>query len=158
MNAWLSFDVLSGKTSRMLQAAIEDDEVVLGNFRNKNVFLPLMYFIKNMNELTDIVNTWDLHTQENGLERQKKLLRFLEWMQKWKNDHNKRVKVKERAEWNFFADDTWNCIQMLVMSHLVLIQIYCIEKGMKLVPRKLNTDPCENYFGMVGRWSVEAHM
>ena len=147
MNAWLTFDVLSGKTGRMLQAAIEDDEVVLGNFRSKNVFRPLMHFIIKMNELTDIVNTWDPHTKENGLERQRKLLQFLTWMQKWKNDHDERVKRKERAEWNFFADDTWNCIQMLVMSHLVLIQIYCIEKGMKLVPRKLNTDPCENYFG-----------
>ena len=35
----------------MLQAAIEDGEVVLGNFRSKNVFRPLMHFITKMNEL-----------------------------------------------------------------------------------------------------------
>ena len=62
---------------RMLQAAIEDDDVVLGKFRSKNVFWPLVHFIIKMNELTDIVNTWDPHTKENGLEHQKKLLHFL---------------------------------------------------------------------------------
>ena len=67
------------------------------------VFRPLMHFIINMNELTDIVNTWDPHTKENGLECHKELLRFLTWMQKWKNYHDERVKVKTRTEWNFFA-------------------------------------------------------
>ncbi|EJK60144.1 hypothetical protein THAOC_19553 [Thalassiosira oceanica] len=148
MDAGLTFDVLCGSVARLLQKAVDDPTITLGTFRNKKVYTPLINLIRKWDELSDIVNKWDsIYTPENGQERQRALLNILLWFQKWKDDHDERVKNKTRTEWNFFADETWKCIQMLIMSHVILIQWYCIERGMKLSPRRMNTDPVENHFG-----------
>jgi len=52
-----------------------------------------------------------------------------------------------RDEYNFFADENWKGMQMLFLSHVVLIQFWRIERNMKINPRVLNTDPVEHHFG-----------
>ena len=47
----------------------------------------------------------------------------------------------------FFADETWKCMQMLILSHIVVIQVHAIEEEMKIKPSAMTTDPCENHFG-----------
>ena len=65
----------------------------------------------------------------------------------WSNDHDKRVEARARTEWIFFANETWKCIQLLLLSHVCLIEFWCIGKGMTIHPRKLMTDPVEKHFG-----------
>ena len=43
--------------------------------------------------------------------------------------------------------ETWNCIQALILAHVGMIQIYCIEKKQSLNPRVVNTDVVEWFFG-----------
>ena len=50
-------------------------------------------------------------------------------------------------ECNCFAEKTWKCIQLLLLSHVCLIEFWCIDKGMTIHPRKLMTDPVEKHFG-----------
>ena len=38
-------------------------------------------------------------------------------------------------------------MQMLILSHVVVIEYWCIGKGMNVNPRVLNTDPVEHHFG-----------
>ena len=36
---------------------------------------------------------------------------------------------------------------MIILSHVVIIQYWCIEKNMKIKPSLMTTYPCENHFG-----------
>ena len=36
---------------------------------------------------------------------------------------------------------------MLILSHVVVIQLYCVNKKMKVHPKRITTDPCEKHFG-----------
>merc|ERR1711957_193110 len=101
-----------------------------------------------MNALIDICNGKHAeHTPENGLDRQHKLLRILDWFSRWKQLHDERVEMEEADEYNFFANETWKCIQSLILVHVSIIQIYCIEKKEKINPRVINTDVVEWFFG-----------
>eukprot|EP00984_Skeletonema_dohrnii_P013632 scaffold5653_cov95-Skeletonema_dohrnii-CCMP3373.AAC.7 len=148
--------LLSNSTARMIKTAIEDDSVELGNFENKKVFYPLMWYIQHMNNLIDIMNGREGHyTPQNGLVMQEKLLAILDWFSKWKNDHDKRISdpddypdmKKSRTEYNFLAPITWDCLRNLILGHVFIIQYYCIERGFTIDPRTLNTDPVEQHFG-----------
>ena len=132
----------------MIRKAIDDPEITLGNFRNKNVVKPLVVFIKKWNELVDIMNgRGEYYCRKNGRNMQEKLLDHLYWLSNWKLDHDARVEKGERDEYNFFADETWKCMQMLLLSHVVLIHYWCIERDMSINPHVLNTDPVEHHFG-----------
>ena len=61
--------------------------------------------------------------------------------------HNKRVVIKEATEYNFFPDETWKCIQSRILAHVAIIQLYCIEKKVKINPRVINTDVVKWFFG-----------
>merc|ERR1711957_91926 len=94
-----------------------------------------------MNALIDICNGKHAeHTPENGLDRQHELLCILDWFSRWKQLHDERVEMEEADENNFFANETWKCIQSLIVAHVSIIQIYCIEKKEKINPRVINTD------------------
>ena len=58
-----------------------------------------------------------------------------------------RAESETRTEWKTFADKTWKCIQLLLLSHVCLIEFWCIGKGVTIHPRKLMTDPVEKHFG-----------
>ena len=38
-------------------------------------------------------------------------------------------------------------MQMLILSHVDIIEYWCIGKGMSINPRVLKTDPVEHHFG-----------
>ena len=47
----------------------------------------------------------------------------------------------------FFADETWFCTRALILAHVGVNQIYCIEKHVSINPRCMNTDAVECFFG-----------
>ena len=57
------------------------------------------------------------------------------------------VPAKEAAEYNYFAEETWGCIQALVLAHVAIIQLHCVEKNVEINPRVINTDAIEWFFG-----------
>ena len=75
------------------------------------------------------------------------LLSTITWLTTWKNDHDECVEQGINTKFNFFASDTWNCMQMLIMSYVVIIKNWCIGKSMSINPHVLNTDPVEHHFG-----------
>ncbi len=148
MDAALSMQVLSASVADMIKKAIEGDSISVGNIQNKQILTLLMHFIEKWNRLVDIMNGRDgkYYTPENGREIQRVLLKHLTWLTKWKISHNEGVKKGEQTEWNFFADETWRCIQLLILSHVCIIEHYCVKRGFKIHPCRLNTDPVEKHF------------
>jgi hypothetical protein len=61
--------------------------------------------------------------------------------------------------YNVFADETWFCIQSLLLVHVTLIHISCAMKGESISPRTMNTDTVDCFFGdarqMVGGSTVD---
>ena len=53
----------------------------------------------------------------------------------------------EATEFNFFADETFFCIRALVLAHVSMIEIYCIQQNEEIRPRSMNTDTVEWTFG-----------
>jgi hypothetical protein len=47
----------------------------------------------------------------------------------------------------FFANETWFCIQLLLLAHVTVIHIYCVMKGKSISPHTMNTDTVEWFFG-----------
>ena len=132
----------------MMRKAIDDPDITLGSFNNKGVFTSLVVFIEKWNRIVDIMNGRDeYYTSVNGRSIQEELLITLTWLTVWKNDHDTRVEEGVNTIYNFFAPETWNCIQMLILSHVVIIEYWCIGKCMSINPRVLNTDPVEHHFG-----------
>ena len=149
MDVALALELMSGSCARMMRKAIDDDSITLGDFRNKHVFKSFVVFIEKWDRLVDIMNARDgvQYTPENGRAIQEELLKLLTWLTNWHNDHEEAVKQGMRTEYNFFADETWKCMQMLLLGHVSLIQLYCINRGMTIDPRAINTDPVEHHFG-----------
>ncbi len=149
MDVPLAMHILSASVAIMMRKAVEDVNVAIGSIRNKNIVMPLIIFIEKWNRMVDIMlgHAYGAYTPENGRRIQLDLLSFLRWMTKWNNDHKERMAKGERTEWNFFADATWNCIQMLILSHVVIIEFYCRKMGFKIKPSAITTDPCEKHFG-----------
>jgi hypothetical protein len=48
---------------------------------------------------------------------------------------------------HFFANETWFCIQLLLLAHVRVIQMYCVLKGKSIHPQTMNTDTVEWFFG-----------
>lgn len=154
MDVPLAMQVLSASTARMMRKAVDDPALVLGTFRQKEVFKPLIILIEKWDKLVDIMNGRNYnYTPENGCAVQRELLTTLAWFTKWKNKHDKLVAAGKRNEYNFLAAETWSTIQMMILSHVVLIELYCIRKKMVINPHRINTDPCEHHFGN-GRQSI----
>ena len=72
---------------------------------------------------------------------------MLNWFTSWKQLHESWLASKEATKFNFFADETWNCIQALILAQVATIQLHCIEKGESVNPRVMNTDVVEWFFG-----------
>jgi hypothetical protein len=89
----------------------------------------------------------DAHTPDKDSECQHKLLWILEWFFQWNKLHDERITIKETTEYFLFADEMWGYIQLLVLAHVAIIQLYCIEKGVSINPRVINTDVVEWFFG-----------
>ena len=81
------------------------------------------------NHLADRCGKWDevvdiyngksgAHSPKNAVERQAKLLSTLNWSSKWKNVHDARVFSEDATEVNVFADETWFCINALILVHV----------------------------------------
>jgi hypothetical protein len=147
MNVALAMQVLSATVAAMIRRAIAATDVALPS-RNKGVYNSLAYLCKNMNSLIDICNgRHGAHTPDNASVRQHELLRVLEWFSRWKKLHDERVAIEEATEYNFFAHETWRCIQSLILAHVAIIQLYCVEKSESINPRVINTDVVEWFFG-----------
>ena len=87
-----------------------------------------------------------MQQRENGREIQEKLLDILAWFADWKASNDAAMKEGKATEYNFLPSQTWNNLNRLVLGLVVTIDFYCIKHGYELVPRKMNTDPCENHF------------
>jgi hypothetical protein len=147
MNVSLAMQILSLSVAMMIRMAIADDDVKL-HFDTKGMYNHLADFCEKMNSLVDICNGRDgPHTPENAAARQKELLDILSWFTEWKQLHDERVTAGEATEYNFFAPETWFCIQALILGQVATIQYYCVEKGESVNPRSLNTDALEWFFG-----------
>jgi hypothetical protein len=142
MNVKLSTQILSQSTVEMIRQAMEDDDIVLG-LKNKGIYTHLANLCEYWNVVVDICNGRDglsqnsPHTPANASERQTILLKALEFFSRWKELHDENV---ERG------DETWFCINGLLLSHVTAIQIYCIEGGESINPRTMNTDTVEWHF------------
>ena len=147
MNVALAMQVFSSTVTEMIRRAIDADDVALPT-SNKGAYKSLSYLCENVNNLADICNgRHERHTPANAVERQHNLLRILDWFSKWKSIHDERVAAKEATEYNFFAEETWGCIQALVLAHVAIIQLHCVEKKVAINPRVINTDVVEWFFG-----------
>ena len=56
-----------------------------------------------------------------------------EWFSEWKTKHNGEVKRGEKIKFNFVAPETWKCIQILLLSHDVMIQLFCIYEKYEII-------------------------
>lgn len=147
MSVSLAMQVLSASTAAMIRKAIEDEDVNL-SLSNKGMYHHLANLCEHMNDLADICNGRDgPHSPENALERQTKLLDILAWFTAWKDEHDRRVADEEATEFNFFAPETWFCLRALILGQVATIQLYCVELGVCVKPRSLNTDVVEWFFG-----------
>lgn len=147
MNVSLAMHILSQTVALMIRMAIADDDVILA-FEKKEVYNHLANLCEKMNLVVDICNGRDgAHTPENALSRQTALLDVLAWFTEWKALHDARVELEEATQYNFFADETYFCIQALILGHVGAIQLYCVEKGESINPRSMNTDWVEWFFG-----------
>ena len=54
--------------------------------------------------------------------------------------------AKEATEY-FFSEETWSCVQALVLAHMAIIQLHCAKKKVAINPRAVNTDVVEWFFG-----------
>lgn len=147
MNVSLAMQLLSASVASMIREAINDEEVRLP-FENKNMYNHLADLCQYWDVVVDICNGRDdPHTPKNASARQSMLLDILNWFTKWRKLHDQLVKEGKANEYNFFADETWFCIRALLLGHVAAIQIYCVEKGMSINPRAMNTDTVEWFFG-----------
>ena len=147
MNVSLAMQLLSASVALIIREAIADDEVVLP-LNNKNIYNHVANLCEKWNEVVDICNGKEgPHSPANAVERQDKLLDILDWFSGWRKLHDSRVEKGDATEFNFFADETWFCIRALLLSHIAAIQIYCIEKGVSINPKSMNTDVVEWFFG-----------
>ena len=70
-------------------------------------------------------------------ENQRVLLDILAALTKWHDDHKECIEKKEtykyqgkehlRSEWNFFAEETWKGMQMLILSHVKESKLYHVS-------------------------------
>jgi hypothetical protein len=48
---------------------------------------------------------------------------------------------------HFFANETWFCIQLLLLAHVTVIQMHCVSKGNESIsPQTMNTDIVECFW------------
>jgi hypothetical protein len=46
-----------------------------------------------------------------------------------------------------FANETWFCIQSLLLAHVTVIQMYCVSKGESISLQTMNSDTVEWFVG-----------
>ena len=159
MNVALAIQFLSASVAALIRMAIVDDDVELP-LSNKNIYNHLANLCEKWNDVVDICNGVDderkdsYHTPKNAKERQTKLLDTLDWFTRWKSLHDERVDSGDADEFNFFAPETWFCIQALLLAEVAAIQIYCVEKGESIRPRCMNTDTVEWHFGDIRQMAL----
>lgn len=147
MNVSLAAQVLSGSVATMVRDAIRDRAVKL-QIKNKKMYNHLADLCDKWNTFFDITNGKDgPHTPTNARERQQKLLAILKWFSIWKSNHDGRLAKEKATEYNFFAEETWFCIRALILAHVCVIEIFCINKNVCVNPRSMNTDTVEWTFG-----------
>jgi hypothetical protein len=151
MNVKLSTQILSQSTTEMIRQAINDNDIVL-SMKKKGIYSHLANMCEHWNVVVDICNGRDganrnsPHTPANASKRQTILLKALDFFCRWKELHDENVERGEATAFNFFADETWFCINALLLSHITAIQIYCVEGGKSINPRTMNTDTVEWHF------------
>ena len=84
-----------------------------------------------------------LQSPANAIQRQTKLLDILDWFSKWEALHNEVLDKGEATEFNFVADETFFYIRTLILAHVSMIEIYCIQRKEEIRPRSMNTDTVE---------------
>jgi hypothetical protein len=147
MNVNLATQLLSRSTVVMIRDAIADDYIVL-SLQKKGMYNHVADLCEHWNDVVDICNGRDgPHMPGNAAQRQTVLLKTLAWFSRWKELHDERVEAKQATAYNFFADETWFCIKSLLLSHITVIQLYCVMKSESISPRTLNTDTVEWVFG-----------
>jgi hypothetical protein len=156
MNVALAFQLASSSTATMIRTAVEDDDIELPLKKEK--YSRLIEFCEKVDRLVDICNgrspgtskTYNEHfTPQNGRQIQEELLSILSFFSEWHLDNiDKQNDPSDRwtTEWSFLPEITWANLNGLVLGHVAMIQYYCIENGYTIVPRRTNTDPCENHF------------
>ena len=60
---------------------------------------------------------------------------------------NNATHYASRAHSPFFAEETWFRIRALILTHVCVIEICCIQKHVSVNPRSMNTDTVERTFG-----------
>ena len=128
MNVKLAMQVLLAPVAAMIRREISATSAVLTSW-NKGVYNLLAYLCKNTNSLVDIWNRrHGTHPLENTSKHQYKLLQIIEWFSQQKKLHNKRAVIEEAKRCNYVVHETWRCIQSLILAHVAIIQLYCVEK------------------------------
>ena len=93
MNVKLAMQLLSQSTMEMIRYAIADEGITL-SLNNKGMYDHVTDICERCNEVIDICNgRCGPHSPANATQRQSSLLEMLAWFSKWKELHDKRVKV-----------------------------------------------------------------
>jgi len=156
----LSTQFFSNSTRQMIEDACNDND--LDSFKKEHYSF-MIQIIGHINRLTDITNgrslgavgeggnvrRYDAHfSPDTGRRTQEELLDVLAWFSDWKAEHDAEVKAGTADEYNFLPRQTWEDLNRLILGLVVTIEYYCIGEGFTLVPRRMNTDPCENEFAI----------
>ncbi len=146
MNIKLVMQLLSASTANMIQMAIGDNYIVVG-LNNKGMYNHIADLCECWSEVNDICNGRDgPHSPENAYQRQAILSKTYVWFCRWKELHDERVIDNVPLSTIFFPDETWFCIKMLLLGHVMAIQIYCVEQGESVMPQTMSTDTFEWFF------------
>ena len=68
---------------------------------------------------------------------------ILDWFLKWEALHKELLGKGEATEFNLFTGDTFFCICALILAHVSMIEIYCIQRKEEKRPRSITTDTVE---------------
>jgi hypothetical protein len=118
MNVHLATEFLSQSTTEMIHNAISDDTIDL-SLCNKGIYNQIADFCKCWNVVADICNGRDgPHSPDNAEHQQPCLLEMLAWFSRWRKLNDKQVKMNCLTEYNYFAIETWLCIQSLLLAHV----------------------------------------
>ena len=97
-------------------------------------------FCDHWDQLLDVANGRDgPNTPAHAIQRQTTLLVILDWFSKWEVFYKELLYKGEATEFNLFTDETFFCICALILAHVSMIEIYCIQRNEEIRPRIMNT-------------------
>jgi hypothetical protein len=145
MRVYLAVQLLSNSVKEMMELCQLKKLV-----DQHQLYTRLIEMAAHVNNLVDICNgrkrkEWPdaRYSKSTGPRIMKELLEILKWFSEWKalNDS-----TEGRDENHFIPVESWKDVQYLILSTISMIQYYCIDRDVVMVPRRIQSDKCEHHF------------